>query len=107
MSSLIFAIAQLNPVMGDIAGNMKKLIDARAKANSQGADVIVAPETYLTGYQTDDLVQVEGFLEACDEAINRLAALTDDGGAAIIVGCPRRDGALVRNAVFVLDEGKV
>ena len=107
MTSLIFAIAQLNPVMGDIAGNMKKLIDARTKANGQGADVIVAPETYLTGYQTDDLVQVEGFLAACDDAIQHLAAVTADGGAAIIVGCPRRDGALVRNSVFVLDDGRV
>jgi len=107
MSELLFAIAQLNPVMGDIAGNTSKLIDARAKAAAQSADIVVAPEAYLTGYQTDDLVQVEGFLEAVDMAIAHLAEITSDQGPAIILGAPRRDGAVVRNSVFVLDEGKV
>ena len=107
MSDLLFAIAQLNPVMGDIAGNTSKLIDARAKAAAQSADIVVAPEAYLTGYQTDDLVQVEGFLEAVDMAIAHLAEITSDQGPAIILGAPRRDGAVVRNSVFVLDEGKV
>ena len=107
MSTLLFAIAQLNPVMGDIAGNTYKLIDARAKAAGQKADIIVAPETYLTGYQVDDLVQVEGFLESCADAIDHLAAITADGGPAIILGCPRRDGDVIRNSVYVLDAGQV
>ena len=107
MSELLFAIAQLNPVMGDIAGNTSKLIDARAKAAAQSADIVVAPEAYLTGYQTDDLVQVEGFLESVDAAVSYLAELTADQGPAIILGAPRRDGAVVRNSVFVLDQGKV
>ena len=107
MSTLLFAIAQLNPVMGDIAGNTHKLIDARAKAAGQKADIIVAPETYLTGYQVDDLVQVEGFLASCADAIDHLAAITADGGPAIILGCPRRDGDVIRNSVYVLDAGQV
>ena len=107
MTDLVFAIAQLNPIMGDIAGNTKKLIDARAKATDQGADVLVAPEMFLSGYQMDDLVLVEGVLDACNEAIHILAGQTQDGGPAIILGAPRRDGNAIRNSVFVLDEGEV
>ena len=107
MTSLIFAIAQLNPVMGDIAGNMKKLIAARHKAAAEGCDIVVAAECYLSGYQADDLVLVEGFLAAIDDAIGHLAALTADGGPALIVGAPRFDGAHIRNSVFVLDGGAV
>lgn len=107
MTTLLFAMAQLNPTVGDIAGNTKKLMESHASASAQGADILLAPETYLSGYQIDDLVQVEGFLDQLDDAISALAARTSDGAPAIIVGAPRRDGNLIRNSVYVLDEGKV
>lgn len=104
---LIIAAAQLNATVGDTQGNTRKLMDARQEAAAQGADIIIAPETYLSGYQIDDLVMVSGYLEAIDAAIMRLADATADGGPAIIVGAPRRDGKVIRNSVFVLDEGKI
>ncbi|MGC6484347.1 MAG: NAD+ synthase [Candidatus Puniceispirillales bacterium] len=104
---LIIAAAQLNATVGDTEGNTRKLMDARQEAAVQRADIIIAPETYLSGYQIDDLVMVSGYLEAIDAAIMRLTAATADGGPAIIVGAPRRDGKVIRNSVFVLDEGKV
>ena len=107
MTTLLFAMAQLNPTVGDIAGNTKKLMESHASAAAQGADILLAPETYLSGYQVDDLVQVEGFLDQLDDAISALAARTSGGAPAIIVGAPRRDGKLIRNSVYVLDEGKV
>ena len=76
------------------------------KAAVQGADIIIAPETYLSGYQIDDLVMVSGYLEAIDAAIMRLTAATADGGPAIIVE-PPAGRQVIRNSVFVLDEGKV
>ncbi|MCE2517459.1 MAG: NAD+ synthase, partial [Alphaproteobacteria bacterium] len=106
-STLLFALAQLNPTVGDIAGNTRKLIEARDKAAAQGADIVLAPETYLSGYQIDDLVQVEGILPRIDEAIAQLTEATSDGGPAVIVGAPRRDGEVIRNSVFVLDGGDV
>ena len=106
-TTVLFAIAQLNPTVGDIMGNMAKLIDARAQAAAQAVDVVIAPEAYLSGYQIDDLVQVEGFLTQIDDAIARLTALTADGGPAIILGAPRNDGGVIRNSVFVLDGGTV
>ena len=108
MDKLTFAIAQLNPVAGDIAGNARKLIAARREATAKKADIIIAPECYLSGYQIDDLVLVGGFLEAVASTIEQLASATADGGAAIILGAPRRDeNGFIRNSVFVLDEGRV
>jgi NAD+ synthase len=105
--TFLFALAQLNPTVGDIAGNTQKLIAARDKAAAQGADIIVAAESFLSGYQVDDLVQVDGFFDRIDAAIAKLAAETKDGGPAIIVGAPRRDGQAYCNSVFVLDGGEV
>ena len=104
---LLIAAAQLNATVGDIEGNTQKLIEARQQAAAQHADIIIAPETYLSGYQIDDLVLVSGFLDRVASAIDRLAGLTSDGGPAIIVGAPRRDGDRILNAVFALDGGKV
>lgn len=104
---LIIAAAQLNATVGDTEGNTRKLVDARQVAAAQGADIIIAPETYLSGYQVDDLVMVSGYLEGIEAAVLRLAGMTADGGPAIIVGAPRRDGDVIRNSVYVLDEGKV
>jgi len=106
--TLLFAMAQLNSTVGDVRGNARKLLDARKMAMAQDADIIIAPELYLSGYQLDDLVQVEGFLEHTEEAITTLAGATKDNGPAIIVGAPRRDDkGLIRNSVFVLDGGEV
>jgi len=106
--TLLFAMAQLNSTVGDVRGNARKLLDARKMAMAQDADIIIAPELYFSGYQLDDLVQVEGFLEHTEEAITTLAGATKDNGPAIIVGAPRRDDkGLIRNSVFVLDGGEV
>lgn len=91
MKTLLFAIAQLNFKVGDIDGNARKLHDAYRSAEAQGADIVIAPETYLSGYQVDDLVQVEGFLDKMADAIDELAALTAGTAPALIVGAPRRD----------------
>ncbi len=104
---LICAVAQLNPMLGAIDENMQKLIKARQEAAAQMADIILTPEMYLTGYQLDDLVLVEGFLEHVETAVKTLAALTADGGPAIILGAPRRYEGKIYNSVYVLDAGVV
>ena len=55
MGSLRIAAAQLNPVVGDLAGNVTKILDALKAAKDAGADLLVTPELALTGYPPEDL----------------------------------------------------
>ena len=100
------ALAQLNPKVGDVKGNISKLISIRNDL-SKDVDIIVVPELYVTGYPIDDLVLRNDFLELVENEISDLAKLTNDGKAAIILGSPRKDQDKIRNSVFVLDQGKI
>ena len=102
---LSIALAQLNPHLGNVRGNLDRLVDARAKAAENGAVMIVTPEMYLVGYPCDDLVLRSDFMDEVAAAIDELTALTEDGGPAIIVGAPYAEGGVIYNSVFVLDGG--
>src|ERR1019366_4105029 len=98
------ALAQLNPVMGDIAGNLKRARDARASV--PGADVILFSELFITGYPPEDLV-LKGALQAdAREAIEALAADTLSG-PAVLIGAPWMEEAKLYNAMLLLDEGRI
>lgn len=101
------ALAQLNPHMGNIPANVARLVEARAQAQASGAQIIVAPEMYLSGYQCDDLVLRSDFMAEIAAGLDQLAALTSDGGPAIIVGAPSARDGKVYNSVFVLDDGEI
>ena len=101
------ALAQLNPHMGNIPANVARLVEARAQAQASGAQIIVAPEMYLSGYQCDDLVLRSDFMAEIAAGLDQLAALTTDGGPAIIVGAPSARDGKVYNSVFVLDDGEI
>ena len=101
------ALAQLNPHMGNIAANVDRLVEARAQAAKSGAQIIVAPEMYLSGYQCDDLVLRSDFMAEVAAGLDKLAALTADGGPAIIVGAPWAQDDRIYNSVFVLDDGAI
>ena len=105
-NNLKIALAQLNPIVGDVKGNIIKLIDIRNNLKDE-VDIIVAPELYVTGYPIDDLVLRNDFLELVENEINILAKITNDGKAAIILGAPRKEKNAIRNSVFVLDDGKI
>jgi NAD+ synthase len=63
-----FAVAQLNPTVGDIAGNLKKARAARAEAGAAGADLLVFSELFIAGYPPEDLVLKPAFQDACRAA---------------------------------------
>ena len=113
--TLKLALAQLNPTMGDIAGNISKLRAARAKAASHGAHLLMTPELYLCGYPPEDLVLKPSFQDALRRAAEELARETSDGGPALLVGLPWREdgrqgreaGGRLRNAFALLNNGVI
>ena len=102
------AVAQLNPTVGDIAGNAKRVLEARSEAAEKGADLVLTSELVLAGYLPEDLVLKPAFVRSCMDATKTLAAETADSGPAMIVGTPwKGDDGKVYNAAVLLDKGKV
>src|SRR5581483_8539796 len=104
---LAIAIAQLNPVLGDIAGNAEKARRARDKARTDKADLIVFTELFIAGYPPEDLVLKPAFQAACRAAVEALARETADGGPAVIMGTPWLDNGKLYNAVALLEGGRI
>jgi NAD+ synthase len=107
LDRLTLTIAQLNPIVGDIAGNAEKARRARAKAAADGADLIVFSELFICGYPPEDLVLKPALQEACRNAVETLAAETADGGPAVLIGTPWVENGSLYNAVALLDGGRV
>ena len=103
---LKIALAQLNPLVGDVSGNIEKLISIRSNLNND-IDILVAPELYVSGYPIDDLVLREDFLNLVESEINKLVQCTKDNKSAIIVGAPRKDNNHIKNSVFVIENGNI
>src|SRR5580700_1915658 len=99
------ALAQLNPVMGDIAGNLARARAARAKV--QGADVILFSELFITGYSPEDLVLKRALQADARAAVEELARDTADGGPAVLIGTPWVEEGKLYNAVALLDGGRI
>jgi NAD+ synthase len=105
--SLKIALAQLNPVVGDLAGNAAKLRKARSEAAVQRADLVVYPELFITGYPPEDLVRKPAFAAAARAAVEALARETGDGGPGVIVGTVWADEGKLYNSIALLDGGRI
>ena len=99
-------LAQLNPVVGDISANAARVAEVHARGRAAGADLVVFPEMFLTGYQTQDLVARPAFRDQAMQAADALAELTANG-PAIMVGGPWHDGRNLYNACHVFDGGRL
>lgn len=104
---LVISVAQLNPVLGDIEGNLEKACSAHAKAAADGADLLLLSELFISGYPPEDLVLKHAFQDACRHAVERLADLTRGDGPAILVGTPWAESDNLYNAVCLLDGGEI
>jgi NAD+ synthase len=105
--TLRLAIAQLNPVVGDVAGNAALARRARVEAARQNADLIIFSELFIAGYPPEDLVLKPAFQAACRAAVEALARETKDGGPALLIGTPWAEGGKLHNAAALLDGGKI
>ena len=99
-------IAQLNPTVGDFAGNAQKVRDAWADARAAKADFVALPEMFITGYQAQDIVMKPAFTDEAMQVIDQLA-LDCAGGPPLGVGGPFAQDGKLYNAYHILQGGKI
>ncbi|HTQ75462.1 MAG TPA: NAD+ synthase [Burkholderiales bacterium] len=99
------AVAQINCVVGDLAGNAAKILRYCEEARAAGASLLLTPELALCGYPPEDLLLREGFYRDCASALERLAR--EVKGITLIVGHPHQDEGKRHNAASVVREGKI
>ena len=104
--SLNIAVAQLNPTVGDVAGNADKARKARDLAAARGADLVVFPELFISGYPPEDLVLKPAFQAACRAAVEALAR-ESASGPALVIGSPWVEAGKLYNAVALIDAGRI
>ena len=102
---LSIALAQLNPLMGDIAGNLARARKARAACGA--ADLILFSELFIIGYPPEDLVLKPALQADARAAVEALAKDTEDGGPAILIGAPWVEEGKLYNACLLLEDGRI
>ncbi len=102
--SLTIALAQLNPTVGDIPGNLSKIRSARDAAASANADLLVLSELAIVGYPPEDLVLRPSVVDACHQALDALIRESETG-PALVATSPWREGGRVYNAAVLIDRG--
>ena len=104
--NLNILVAQLNPVVGDINGNLTLAREAYAEAADKGVDLLVLSELFILGYPAEDLVLKPAAVDLSMRAVQELAVETS-GGPAVIIGSPWLDGGKRHNSAVLLQHGKV
>ena len=104
---LNITVAQLNPIVGDVRGNLELAKTAIDAARKEGSDLVVFSELFLLSYPPEDLVLKPAVCHATDAALQELAALLDKNDPAILIGAPYRDISGVRNSAFLIRPGKI
>jgi NAD+ synthase (glutamine-hydrolysing) len=103
------ALGQINPTVGDFAGNAAKIIEVSHRAQTDGAALILFPELSVCGYPPRDLVERASFVQHNRESVDRIAAETR--GIAVICGLATpayaESGKSVMNSAALLKDGKV
>ncbi len=99
------ALAQINPTVGDLAGNRALILDRLERAKAAGADLAVFPELAVTGYPPEDLLLRPGFVRAAEESLEQIAGAVH--GIVAIVGAPHADGGQLYNVAAVCADGEV
>ncbi len=99
-------LAQVNPTVGDISGNIDMARQIWAEARDGGTDLVAFPEMFVTGYNTQDLVMKPAFHLAAMQAVRDLAAACADG-PAIAIGTPWVEAGKLFNAYVILADGDV
>ena len=107
------ALAQINPTVGDFAGNTQKILEYAQRAGDRGADLVLFPELAVCGYWPADLLEKQSFLEQSERALANIQAWTaTPNRPAILVGAAlpvevEIEGKRVRNVAALLQNGQI
>jgi NAD+ synthase (glutamine-hydrolysing) len=100
------ALAQIDLIVGDVAGNTAKIIEtARRARDADGADIVVFPELGISGYPPEDLLFHSGLRHAVEASVAEIRDTVS--GVAVLIGFPEYEGDAIYNACAVLNDGKV
>jgi len=102
---LRIAVAQFNATVGDLTGNVERMIACAETAKARGAQVLLTPELALCGYPPEDLLLRPDFYRACQKALNSLAGRVQ--GIALVVGHPQESEGRRYNAASVIENGQI
>ena len=105
MNTIRVALAQINPTVGDLAGNAELVIKYLDRARDNGADLVAFPELALTGYPPEDLLLKSHFVRDNLAVLDRIIAVSKD--LIVIVGFVDTDGSDIYNAAGLIAGGKL
>ena len=100
-------LAQINNIVGDIDGNLKRAIDILDQAEELNSDLVVFSELFLSGYPPEDLVLKKSFVEECRNALDTLINYSKTKKLGLIIGLPLYEKNNLFNAAAIVDEGKL
>ncbi|HIE06766.1 MAG TPA: NAD+ synthase [Desulfarculaceae bacterium] len=105
-------LAQLNPTVGDLDGNLEKLNRQLNKITKDDPDLVILPELFLTGYPPRDLLDHDSFIKRCDAALTRLQDISSNyPETAILIGtvtrCQSKHGKKLHNSAILIENGRI
>ncbi|HAY41083.1 MAG TPA: NAD+ synthase [Gammaproteobacteria bacterium] len=100
------AIAQINPIVGDISNNAKTIIESSIKSHKLGSHLVVFPELSLVGYPPEDLLLREGFITQIETAVEDIRSQIPQN-CSVIFGAPSTDSDNLYNSAYLIQDGRV
>ncbi|UCB58586.1 MAG: NAD+ synthase [Thermoplasmatales archaeon] len=109
---MIITIAQLNPIIGDIKGNLNKIVDTLTRCQNDSPDLVIFPELFIVGYPPRDLLDRKWFIQNTQHAIQELIRISADyPNTGILVGVPqltkKKAGRGLYNSALLIYRGEI